>query len=473
MIARLASAALGATCLAMPAHAANWLTFGGTPNRLGVQTETALTGATVAGLTRQWQLPLNGASTVQPLYVEGAVAGHNEVFQVTMTGRVVAVNAATGALDWSTQLPLTQAAGCVPAGVGAQGTPTIDPVAAVLYELDATGALHGLNLADGTEAPGYPAQVVAPADVAAGSFNHSSPTQVGSSLYITTSGIAACEGSKSPYHGSVIKFDTIGLDVVANWYSVPAATGGGGIWGPGGASLDPDNGDLLVATGNALGKPSYGHGGESVAELDPNLDLLAEQTPGKPVLTRGGDFDFGSTPVPIDVPGCKPLLAVLNKTGNLYVYQRKKLKAGPLQVLNVSAGGGGQNSLIGMTAYDPATHMVFLHNPLASQDGSYTNGAIAFQAGCGGLSVAWQTTYGMNEITGLNRATQPVVAGGLVWLSTGAGESVIALSETTGAPVWSTASTDVDAPTVAPVAIADGQLFFQAGSTLVGYAVAQ
>jgi outer membrane protein assembly factor BamB len=473
MTARFALPALCAALVGMPAHAANWITFGGSANRLGVQTETALTPATVSGLALRWQLLLSDTSTAQPLYVEGAVAGHNEVFQVTRSGQVAAVNAATGALDWATQLPVTQASGCIPASWGPGGTPTIDPVAGVLYEVDATGALHALNLGSGTEAPGYPVQVVAPTDVALGSFNHSSPTQIGSTLYITISAIGACEAAKSLFRGAVIEFNAASMNVVGTWYPVQATIGGGGIWGPGGVALDPKSGDLLVATGNALTRPSYGRGAESVVELDQNLDLLAEQTPGKPVLTKGGDFDFGSTPVPIEVGKCKPLLAVLNKTGNLYVYEQKKVKAGPLQVLDVSAGGGGPNSLFGMAAYDPATSELFLNNPLASANGSYTNGAIAFQAGCGGLSVAWQSTFGNNQVNGLNRSTQPVVAGGLVWVSTGANDSVIALNEATGAPVWSTASANVTAPTTGPVAIADGQLFFQSGLKLMGYALTQ
>jgi outer membrane protein assembly factor BamB len=466
------------------AKAVNWPTYGGSVQRLGVNaSETALTPATVSGLTVQWHIVLNSVSQLQPLYVESVPTGagtHNEVFQTTLSGQVAAINAGSGAIDWTVQLPTTQAqqGSCITAGLGAYGTPTIDTQAMLLYVVDGNGALHALSIANGTEASGYPVQIVDSTDQAAGSFNHSSPTLVGNMLYVTTSGIGACENVGSPYHGEVIAFDTKTLAVSSTFYPISQATGGGGIWGPGGAMIDPVTQDLFVATGNALAPPDYTPLGESVVSLDQNLNILQTHSPGKGILTKKGDYDFGSTPVPIDVAGCPALLAVLNKTGNLYVYQRQNLSAGPVQILDMSNGGAGSNAFFGMAAYDAATQLLLVNNPLASKSGTFTNGAIALSAPSSPtcntapqqLTVAWQTTYGSNEFSSLSRSTQPMVAGGLVWLATGAGRSVMALNEATGAPVWSTGAA-VKAPTISSVTVADGQLFVQTGLTLVGYAL--
>ena len=464
------------------ASAVNWPTYAGSAQRLGLNaSETALTPATVSGLKLKWHVVLQSTSELQPLYIEAVptIGGtHNEVFQTTSSGQVAAINAGTGVTDWSVQLPTTQAqtGSCIPAGIGAHGTPTIDINAMLMYVVDGNGALHALNIADGIEASGYPAQVVDSTDQATGSFNHSSPTLIGNLLFITTSAIGACEGARSPFHGEVIAFNTQTLSVVNTFYPIQQATGGGGIWGPGGAMIDPVTQNLFVATGNALAAPDYAPLGESVVSLDQSLDILQTHSPGKGILTKKGDFDFGSTPTPIDVPGCPPLLAVLNKTGDLYVYQRQNLSAGPVQILDVSNGGGGNTAFFGMAAYDPATQMLFVNNPLASKSGAFTNGAIAFAApsspACNSapqqLSVAWQTTYGANEFSSLSRSTDPIIAGGLVWLATGAGRSVMALNEATGAPVWSSGSA-VKAPTISSVTVVDGQLFVQTGLTLVSY----
>jgi outer membrane protein assembly factor BamB len=410
------------------AHAANWPTFAGSAQRLGYNgLETTLTPAAVAGgLKLHWSADLTGGSATQALFVENAATAHgthNEVFQTTLQGRVVALNAATGKQDWSVQLP-TGAPSCAPKiPPGIHGTPTIDTTAGLLYVVDDTGLVHALAIGTGTESPGYPQPVIAAADLANGNYNHSSPTLVGSTLYITTSVVPQCE-YKTPYHGSVIAFGTSTKAVAATFYPVTAAVGGAGIWGPGGAAADASTGDLFVATGNALTKPAYQGLAESVVALDPNLNVLASHSPGPPVLTASGDFDFGSTPTPIDSPNCAPLMSVMNKTGYLYLYPRDTLAAGPVQVLSMGTGisrGAVKSAFHGMAAYDPVLQMLFIDNPISAAGGAFTHGAVAMilnSASCT-LEVAWLSTFGSNAYSSQTVATDPVIAGGVVWMVTG------------------------------------------------------
>jgi outer membrane protein assembly factor BamB len=466
------------TLMCCRATAGNWPTFAGSAERLGDNaSETALINATVPNLSLLWRRELASPTAAQTVYMEqvATVNGtHDEVFQATLNGKIWALNAATGVPDWRVQLPLSQAqaGSCVAAGSGIKGTPTIDPVAGIMYVVDGNGGLHALAIGTGAEQAGYPVQVIDPVNLFNGSFNHSSPTLVGTMLYITTSGSNACENADQPYHGSVIAFDTQTQSVVNTFFAMTGTPGGGGIWGPGGALWDPVTGRLFAGTGNGMGLKVKTPLAESVVALDINANLLDSHSPDKPYVNPLGDVDFASTPTPIDVPGCAPLLSIMNKNGNLFLYLRSNLAAGPVQVMDIS-NGGGKSAFIGMAAYDPAAQMLFINNPIASRNGAVTNGGVALSISAPSclLSLAWQTEYGADVFNGSTRATDPVIAGGVVWFTTGAGDSVLAFDELTGAPLWSSGSA-LPASVRTPVTVADGQMFVQSGGALYAWGLA-
>jgi outer membrane protein assembly factor BamB len=461
--------AVGASVfLTVPAWAANWPTYAGSANRLGYNgLETTLTPSTVPGLQVRWSRNLHDESETQPLYIENvAISGHNtqnEVYQTTLKGQVFAINAANGHVDWTVQLP-TASPSCAPTfSDGVHGTPTIDPVAGLLYVVDNKGLLHALSIANGTEAAPYPVRVITAAQMTAAAYNHSSPTLVGSMLYVTTSVTGACEQYHPRFKGSVIGFDTATQSVAGTFNPLPNADGAG-IWGPGGAALDPDSGNLLIATGNAYTAPTYRALAESVVALDPNLNLLASDSPGPPILTNGGDLDFGSTPTPIDAQGCAPMLSVMNKTGWLYVYDRNNLSAGPSQLIGVSKGGGG-SSFWGMAAYDPTLQMLFINNPVAGP-GGYSVGAVALivTSQCT-LAQAWQTS---GIPSGNSQSTDPTIAGGVVWMVTGLGHSLLAFSEVGGNVLFNSGDA-MQGKTYNPATVADGQVYVQSGDDLFAW----
>ncbi len=473
---RSALHALALSALAGSAHAADWLTYAGSAQRLGTNSlETALTPATVPNLKLHWSRSVRGTSQTQPLFKSGVLINNkttqDEVFQVTAKGAVVALNAATSTIDWTTNLPVSVSplGSCVPNGMGIMGTPTIDPVAQIMYVVDGLGALHALAIGTGQEMAGYPVQIIDSANYAQGSFNHSSPTLVGTTLYITTSGQGKCELANAHYQGAVIAFNTATLAIAQTYFPVTDPTGGGGIWGPGGVMSDPITGRLFVATGNAQGSVSTKPDGESVVALDANLTRLDADSPGLPWLPPGGDYDFATTPTPLDTPNCPPLLAALNKTGYLFIFNRSALAGGPTQVLRLSKGGGSSD-FIGMGAYDPATQMMFINNPIASADGTVANGGVAFSYTAPGCTLvqAWQHAFGADVYSRYTHATDPVVAGGIVWFSSGAAGLVVALSEADGSHLWDS-GTIMTSPTQGSVTVANGQVFVQSGSRLYAF----
>jgi outer membrane protein assembly factor BamB len=454
-----------------PLLAGNWTTFAGSPTRLNyVGDETVLTPATVPNLKVHWSRNLGGPSETQALFMQQVATAsgtHDVVFQTTQNGRVAALNAMTGKLDWSVQLPTFVATCSAGARGGVFGTPTIDPDAGLMYVVDGMGQLHALDIASGMEAPSYPVQVIGSADLAAGNYNHSSPTMVGSTLYITTSAKGYCERSATGFRGSVIAFDTQSRTVLRTFYSMTAPASGGGIWGPGGALADSVTGNLFVATGNALARPFNTPLAESVVSLAGDLTPIDWHSPTLPL--HGGDDDFGSTPTPIDPAGCTALLSVMNKTGNLYLYPRTDLHDGPIQTISMSKGGGS-STFIGMAAYDPVLEMLFIDNPIASSDGTYPHGAVALivtKPACT-LATAWQSSFGTGVFSVATRATDPLVAGGVVWFVSGAGKSVLAFSEVGGALLWSSGNL-LTANTPAPVTVANGQMFVQSGTQLYAW----
>src|SRR4030088_1707806 len=64
-------------------------------------------------------------------------------------------------------------------------------------------------------------------------------------LYVTT----ASHCDIAPYRGMTAAIDVASRKVVARFFP-SGQVNGGGIWGPGGVSVDPSSGDVFAATGN-------------------------------------------------------------------------------------------------------------------------------------------------------------------------------------------------------------------------------
>lgn len=444
------AAALISFALPIGAHAEDWLTFGKTAQRQGYNgQETVLNGQTVSGLHQLWQFPMNGPILTQPLLAsgipldDGTGTGNTVpvdlVYVADLTGLAAAFDAGSGGRVWATQLPAPQTlCGSAPNGAsGVMGTPAIDKALNRMWLVPGDGTLWALALDTGNPLPGYPLQIIDQSSQNGATFDYGALTYFNGSLYVPTAGL--CD--LPPYHGQLIKVTvgTNGTDtpqVTARWYPT-GATGpdGGGIWSFGGASIEADGSAVYVATGNSLTAPENGGYADQVVKLDPNLQLLAANAPN---LT-GVDTDFGATPLLYQPANCPPQMAVMNKTGELFVYNRDAaaIASGPAQRIAVMQNIAPDGDFIGLPAYDPVSQQLYLGNPKDDVSGTYPHGLLAFgvASNCT-LSLRWQQTIGTNATPGSdNPMIPPMVANGVVYYATGNASSVFAY-DSAGNYLW-------------------------------------
>ena len=344
--------------------------------------------------------------------------------------------------------------------VGIIAAPTIDRANGRIFVVAGDDTLHALDPATGNELAGYPLLLVGPANAAPRTIVWGSPTYnpLNNSLYIATASV--CEST--PFHGQLIRVDVPpgGTPrVVHRWFPSGSNSGpdGGGIWGWGGASLGPAGHALFVATGNIFADPENSLFGDHIVRLNLNLRPVASDAPDIGLSQGQTDVDFGSTPVLYQPPGCPPQLAVENKSGRLFIYNRDAVGGGPMQVIMITQF---DSDFIGDVAYDPVLNQIYVSNPQDDGVGTYFHGLIAFapQADCT-LALVWQRQVGLNDPSSV--PAPPVAANGVVYLATGGGAQVFAMDATSGQVLWTSGSL-ISKPIFAAPTVVNGQLFVAA-----------
>ena len=435
------AAAFASLVLPIRANAEDWLTFGKTAQRQGYNgQETILNAQNVPGLQQYWQSAMNGTILTQPLLAsgipldDGTGTGNTVpvdlVYVADVTGLTAAFNANGGGLVWSTQVPAPQTfCGSAPNGAsGVLGTPAIDKTLNRMWLVPGDGTLWALSLDTGSLLPGYPLQIIDPTVPNGSTYDFGALTYVNGAVYVPTAGLCDIP----PYHGQLIEVmvGTNGTDapqVAARWFPTGAAgPDGGGIWGFGGASVEPDGSAVYIATGNSLAAPENGGYADQVVKLDPNLQLLANNAP----TLIGKDTDFGATPMLYQPANCPAQMAAMNKTGELFIYSRDAaaITAGPTQRIAVTQNVAPDGDFIGLPAYDPTSQQLYLGNPKDDPTGTYQHGLLAFGvANDCTLSLLWQQAVGFNATPGQdNPMIPPTVANGVAYYATGYAGSVFA-----------------------------------------------
>src|SRR5262249_11433893 len=137
-----------------------------------------------------------------------------------------------------------------------------------------------------------------------------------------------------PYHGWVISYNATTLQQNGVWNSSPNA-GLGGIWQAGAAPATDKQGNIYVATGNALfdanrGGLDYGDSVVRLASSGNELQVVDYFTPYDQAFLNDNDIDLGSGgPVllptqPVGSPH-QHLLTVAGKEGIIYLLDRDNL----------------------------------------------------------------------------------------------------------------------------------------------------
>ena len=268
-------------------------------------------------------------------------------------------------------------------------------------------------------------------------------TLSGSNLYIAV----ASHCDRGPYKGRLIRVNTTTRATNAFYFNGgPTGPDGGGVWGWGGASIDPSNGDAYVATGNVFANPENSFYGDAIVRLTGSLGFVASHSPGVGI----GDDDFGSTPVLFQKPGCPPQLLAEQKSGDLYLYDRGSIAGGFRQQVRITQRGTSSACLRTLPRLRWCT------SSIPSPTGSSERGCSHF-ASTPTAPSSWRGKPGQWSEYG----STPTVANGVVYYGDGFGPRVHAVNATTGQALWSSGAELTRAVFAAPV-VANGQLYVAA-----------
>lgn len=319
-------------CFAAERKSAEWLTWGGGPERTGWNaSEKTFRPGNVGRLRLRWKArveesaPLEaqtGNATVTAPLVASAVptarGAKTLVFTLSVGNTLAALDADTGETVWKRSFanrvePKAPATWLCTNTVTA--TPVIDKQAGAIYFLTADGTLRGLALADGSEK--MPAVEFTPPYSRNWSLN-----LVDGVLYTTVG--RGCGGTmrapipsamvamdlRDPGH-RVVRFDTS--------QARPA-----GAWGRAGMVHAFDS--FFVQTADGPFDPATGKWGETLLRLAPKtLELLDYFTPASFKEMNAKDLDFGSSgPVAFTWRG-RDLAATGGKDGTVYLLDAKAL----------------------------------------------------------------------------------------------------------------------------------------------------
>jgi outer membrane protein assembly factor BamB len=371
----------------------DWTTYHHDNSRSGYATGLAPVGT----LSQAWHANLDGAVYGQPLVVDGTVLAGTE------GDTVYALNADTGAVQWSAHLGTPQPQSGLPCGdvdpLGITGTMVYDPATQRVFAVaETTGGAHtlyGLDVRTGHVDVRVP--VEPPKGDAIAHQQRAALTVWNGRVYIAYGGLY---GDCGNYIGSVVSVTTAGTDQVA--YAVPTAREAG-IWAPGGGVVVGDS--LLYSSGNGAAESGAWDGSDSVLALSPTLARSDVFAPASWADDNAADADLGSS---------SPVLLgqwvfIAGKRGTGYV-----LHAGALGNVGGQAGQAqvcrsfGDASVAGDTMYVPCT------------DGPR---AVTITPS-GTPSVRWQSPVKANG--------SPTVGGGAVWVTDVNAGTLYALAQDDG-----------------------------------------
>jgi outer membrane protein assembly factor BamB len=279
--------------------------------------------------------PLTGLWTAQqssaPIAAKPAV-GNSTVYMGSWSGYETAYGETSGAPLWSAYLGVTQA-NCQGLALthGVTSSPWLQGGMAYLGGGGSTW--DALDAATGDVLWTVP---TGDNSVSGGHYNWSSPAVSNGFAYV---GIASfCD---SPLvQGELLRVNLTTYQIDSVFKVVPDGEVGGGIWTT--PVVDPVSNTVFVSTGNGTSaSQSYA---QAIVALDADT-LAVKSSWSLPANDPTTDADFGTSPVLFTDSTGRALVAVTNKNGVLYAFQRDDLSAGPVWQTRIAASsdtaGGG------------------------------------------------------------------------------------------------------------------------------------
>jgi polyvinyl alcohol dehydrogenase (cytochrome) len=329
------------------------------PQHSSVSAATAFTPSNAASASEvwHWQPPVIGKKPAPALEASPTVVA-GRVYVGAESGGFYALDESTGAVVWSRQLDTTPGGPCPVRGISSTAAVLPDPVTGT-STVYVSGAryLYALNAATGAVA--WKTELGSPG--VSTYYNWSSPTVAGGHVYV---GLAS--GCDDPLtRGGVVELDQHTGQVLHTWYTVPAGSIGGGVWSSVAASLDGS--DLWVSTGNECDPTintcpagnKIGHS-LSIVHLSGSLTLLqAWQAPG--TAGHGHDWDFGSSPTLTGSSGSTPAdVGACNKDGLYYTLAATPLGGSPVWTDRIGAPAGSLTSCIASAVWDGPSGALYI-----------------------------------------------------------------------------------------------------------------
>jgi outer membrane protein assembly factor BamB len=220
-------------------------------------------------------------------------------------------------------------------------------------------------------------------------YNWSSPTVVGGHIYV---GLAS--GCDNPLiRGGMVELDQHTGQVLHTWHSVPSGSVGGSVWSSAAASATGT--DLWVSTGNECDPkvntcPSGNQIGHalSIVHLSSSLALLqAWRAPG----ATGHDWDFGSSPTLFGIgSGTPPDVGACNKNGRYYTLSANPLGGTPLWADTVGAPASSAGSCLASAIWNGSSGALYIAGDATAIGGTSYGGSIG-QVNPATGSYLWQT----------------------------------------------------------------------------------
>jgi polyvinyl alcohol dehydrogenase (cytochrome) len=413
-------AVLGAAVVGRAASGEDWPTYLHDPGRSAASGETVISPQNAAQLHKMWAFGTGGGVAASPIVVGGVV------FVGSWDGYEYALDAATGALKWKTFLGVTTASpGCPdPTSAGVTSTAAVENGVLYVgggdsywYALDAsTGAvLWRVDTGDNSATGGH--------------YNWSSPLLYNGSAYIGIASFSDCP----LVQGQILRVDLSTHRVVATWAAVPSGEVGGGVWTS--PTVDATTNTIYATTGTKT-SPTQTHA-EAIVALDATT-LATKGSWQVPVADQVSDGDWGNTPTLLS----GGLVAATNKNGVVYAFRRSNISAGPTWHQQLAVGGGcplcGEGS-VSSAAFGGG--QLFAGGGKTTVSGSSFNGVVTALVPKSGR-VQWRRGMPGIVIPALAYTNGLVLAG--------AGADLVVLSASTGATLFSYATSDAiySAPTV-------------------------